>query len=99
MLTSIVEQMLETFGEQFAQRGAGQGIIPAMELFEHVQQNYQYFQAMLRGHSGEILWEAAQTTLSKTIEQTLIATYADKAPPAISWTLISNIWPDLFSLC
>ncbi len=69
VLTSIAEQMLETFGQQFSQRNAEQGIVPGLELFQHVQQNQQYFQAMLRGHAGEVLWEAAQTALSRTIEQ------------------------------
>jgi len=83
VLTSIAEQMLETFDQQFAHRNVEQGIIPALELFQHVQQNYQYFQAMLRGNTGEVLWEAAQTTLSKNIEQTLINAHTEKHPPSV----------------
>jgi AcrR family transcriptional regulator len=90
VLTSIAQQMLETFDQQFAHRNVEQGIIPALELFQHVQQNYQYFQAMMRGNTGEVLWEAAQTTLSKNIEQTLTAAYAEKRPPSVPWDVTSQ---------
>ncbi len=90
VLTSIAEQMLETFDQQFSHRKVEQGIIPALELFQHVQQNYQYFQAMMRGNTGEVLWEAAQTTLSKSIEQTLTTTSMEKRPPSIPWDVISQ---------
>ena len=90
VLTSIAEQMLEMFSQQFSQRNMGQGIVPSLELFEHVQQHYQYFQAMLRGHTGEVLWEAAQAALSKNIEQALTTIYADKPAPEIPWTLIAQ---------
>lgn len=76
--------------QQFSQRNRGQGIVPSLELFEHVQQHAQYFQAMLRGHTGEVLWEAAQTALSKTIEQRLSTIYAETPSPAIPWTLIAQ---------
>ena len=68
----------------------GQGIVPSLELFEHVQQHYQYFQAMLPGHTGEVFWEAAQTALSKNIEQVLTTIYAEKPSPALPWTFIAQ---------
>ncbi|MBA2395430.1 MAG: TetR/AcrR family transcriptional regulator [Ktedonobacteraceae bacterium] len=89
VLTGIAEQMLETFSEQFSHRNVEQGIIPALELFQHVQQNYQYFQAMMRGNAGEVLWEAAQATLSTSIEQTL-TTYGGKTSPSIPWDVTSQ---------
>src|SRR5690348_8611136 len=60
VLTSIAEQMLGTFSQQLSQRRGGE-MVPVLELFEHVQQHEQYFRAMLRGHTGEVFWEAAQT--------------------------------------
>ena len=45
---------------------------------------------MLRGHTAEVFWEAAQTALSKTIEQTLNMVYPKNASPAISWTVIAH---------
>src|SRR5258708_2520594 len=77
VLTSIAEQMLEMFSQQFSQRKERGGIVPVLELFEHVQQHEQYFRAMLRGYTGEVFWEAAQTALSKTIEQALTTVYAE----------------------
>lgn len=90
VLTGIAEHMLETFGEQFSHRKVEQGIIPALELFQHVQQNYQYFQAMMRGNAAEVLWEAAQTTLSTNIERTLTATYKEKPSPSVPWDVTSQ---------
>lgn len=71
VLTSIVDQMLESLHQQLAQRARGHRIVPALELFEHVQQNYLYFRAMMRGRTGEVLWDAAQAALSRSIEQLL----------------------------
>ena len=90
VLTSIVEQMLGTFNQQFSQRNGEQGIVPGLELFEHVQQHYQYFQAMLRGYAGEVLWEAAQKALGKTIERSLVSIYQDKPGSSIPWPLIAQ---------
>lgn len=90
VLTSIAEQMIEMFGQQVGARNSRQEIIPGLELFQHVQQNAQYFQAMLRGHAGEVLWDAAQTALSQSIEQSLIAAAADKGALAIPPTVIAQ---------
>src|SRR5215469_17600853 len=38
VLASIVEQMMGTFDQEFAQRNGEEGIVPGLELFEHVQQ-------------------------------------------------------------
>ncbi len=90
VLASIAEQMLETFSQQFSQRDGGQGVVPSLELFRHVQQNHQYFQAMLRGHTGEVLWELAQTALSRTIEQVLSTASAEKRPPSVPLDVVSQ---------
>ncbi len=90
VLTSIAEQMLENFGSRFSQRNVSQGIVPGLELFEHVQQNYQYFQAMVRGRTGEILWEAAQTALSRAIEQALTTACTEKCSPSVPLAVISQ---------
>jgi AcrR family transcriptional regulator len=90
VLTSIAEQMLDMFGKQLSQRQEKGAIIPVLELFEHVQQHEQYFQAMLRGHTAEVFWEAAQTALSKTVEQALSTVYAENASPAIPREVITQ---------
>ena len=45
---------------------------------------------MLQGHTGEVFWEAAQTALSKTIEEALSTAYAENLSPAISWAVIAQ---------
>jgi AcrR family transcriptional regulator len=84
VLSSIADQMLEMFSQQLFQRKEEGEIAPVMELFEHVQQHEQFFRAMLRGHTGEVFWEAAQTALSKTIEQALSTVSVENASPSIS---------------
>jgi AcrR family transcriptional regulator len=90
VLTSIAEQMLDLFSQQLSQRQGKGAIIPVLELFEHVQQHEQYFRAMLRGHTAEVFWEAAQTAFSKTVEQALSTVYAENASPAISRDVIAQ---------
>ena len=90
VLESIAGQMFETFNQQLSQRNVEQGIVPGLELFEHVKQHYQYFQAMLRGYAGELLWKSAQNALSKMIEQSLLSIYTDKPSPSIPWPLIAQ---------
>lgn len=90
VLTSIMEQMLEIFGQQLSQRDGEQGLIPTLELFQHAQQNHQYFQAMLRGHTGELLWDLAQTALSRAIQQALSIASTEKHPPSIPPAVIAQ---------
>jgi AcrR family transcriptional regulator len=89
VLNSIAEQMLEMLSAQLAQRKAG-AIVPALELFEHVQQHEQYFRAMLRGHTSALFWEAAQTAIAQSIEQSLRKSHLDNVSPAISWAVIGQ---------
>lgn len=90
VLASLSEQMLEQFRQQFSQREAGQGIIPSMEQFQHAQENHQFFQAMIRGHAGEILWETAQVVLSRNIEQALAAACDDNSSLSIPLPVIAQ---------
>lgn len=90
VLMALAEQMLEMLSQQFSQRDAGQGIFPSLELFQHTLQHRQQFRAMLRGHAREVVWDAAQTSLSRTIEQRLSATLATKRSPSVPLPVISE---------
>jgi AcrR family transcriptional regulator len=90
VLASLAEQMLEMLRKPLSQRDDGQGIIPSLELFQHALQNQQHFRAMLRGHAREVVWDAAQASLSRTIEQTLAATLATKRSPSVPLTVMSQ---------
>lgn len=93
VLGTIAEQMLEMFNQQFANVKKVDEIVPAAELFRHVQQNAHYFRAMLRGQAGQALWDAAQTALSKSIEQALMTasagTQAGADSPSIPLAVVS----------
>ncbi|HEV2460660.1 MAG TPA: TetR/AcrR family transcriptional regulator, partial [Ktedonobacterales bacterium] len=91
VLAQIAEQMLETFRMRVAQDGArqtgdagpagpaghadGQAILPSLEIFRHVQQQYPQLRALVRGHAGEVLWATGQALLRQNIERTLTTTY------------------------
>jgi AcrR family transcriptional regulator len=83
VLTSIVEQQIDLLSQQLAERGAGQALIPSLELFQHVQQNKQYFRAMLRGEAGATFWEAAQAAGSRVIEQALASSFSERSAPLV----------------
>jgi AcrR family transcriptional regulator len=65
-LESTVEQMMETFSQLVAHREAGQEILLGADMFYHVHQHRQVFQALFR-HGGVVLWETGQAMLSKAI--------------------------------
>jgi AcrR family transcriptional regulator len=58
---------------------AGQAILPSLEIFRHVQQQYPQLRALVRGHAGEVLWEAGQALLRQNVERTLTTTYTRSA--------------------
>ena len=90
VLANIAERQLELLSQQLSQREAGPGMIPSLELFRHVQQNHQYFRAMLRGRAREALWDAAQTALSRTIVQALATSVAETQAPPVPLTVVSQ---------
>ena len=81
--TSLMEQQLEVLGTSLFPRDGKQAFVSSLELFRHVQERQQIFQAVVRGHAEERLWEEAQKMLSRSIEQTLTAGYAGKRSPVI----------------
>jgi AcrR family transcriptional regulator len=90
VLAALAKQMLELLSQQFSQRDVGQGIFPSLELFQHALQHHQPFRAMLRGHAREVVWDAAQTSLSKAIEQTFAATFGAKYTPSVPLPVLSQ---------
>jgi AcrR family transcriptional regulator len=87
---SLIEQWLEQFHQQLAQRNASQDIIPSLELFRHVQEHFQRFQALVRGHAEEQIWEIAYNALSTIIEQALESACAEKHSPSIPPAVVSQ---------
>lgn len=88
--TLMMEQMLERMNQQLSDRHAGQGIVPSLELFQHIYQDGQHFQAMVWGNAGERLWEMMQATLGRTIEQALESSGQDTSLPSIPPAVVSQ---------
>jgi len=87
---SMMEQMLEGMSQQLSERHTGHGIVPSLELFQHIQQDHKHFQALAGGPTAERLWETMQTALGRTIEQSLLTTRKDKKAPSIPLTEMSS---------
>jgi AcrR family transcriptional regulator len=83
VLVSVTEQMLDVFSQRLDQTESGHALLPALELFRHVQQVHQHFHVLLRGQSGEVLLKTAQTILSKNIEQYLASAISGKHSPSV----------------
>ena len=90
VLKCVSEQMLETFRHHLSLRQVEQKIVPSLELFEHAQENSQFFQAMVRGHGAEVLWETVLALLSRNIERTLATTFAEKNSLSVPLTVVSQ---------
>ena len=80
---SMLEQMLEGMHQQLSLKQDGQGIVPSLDLFQHIQQQPKHFRAIAGGQSGERLWEGMQTMLRKIIEQALVAASENASSPSI----------------
>lgn len=96
VLAHITEQMLESFRLRVAMDGTGhaehdaQTILPSLEFFRHVHLQYAQLRPLVRGHAGEVMWEAGQALLSHNIEQVLATTQVDMASPSIPVTVIAQ---------
>jgi AcrR family transcriptional regulator len=88
--TSMIEQMLDGMSKQLSKKHIEHGIVPSLELFQHLQQDHKHFQALAGGPTAERLWESMQTSLSRTIEQALIAARKNKKAPSIPLTVIAS---------
>jgi AcrR family transcriptional regulator len=87
---SMLEQMLEKMTQELPKRQPRQGIMPSLELFQHIQQDHKHFQAIAGGPTAERLWETMQTALGKTIEQGLKSARRDKKQPTIPIKVMSS---------
>lgn len=87
---SMMEQMLERMSQQLSERHTGHGIVPSLELFQHIQQDHKHFQALAGGPTAERLWETMQTALGRTIEQSLVTARKNKKAPSIPLIVVSS---------
>jgi AcrR family transcriptional regulator len=74
----------------YAGYAAGQAILPSLEMFRHVQQQYPQLRALVRGHAGEVLWETGQALLRQNIEHTLTTTYTQAAPHSVPVEVVAQ---------
>jgi len=86
---SVMEEMIERMNHQLSERDAGQGIVPSLELFQHIRKDRLHFEAVVGGTTGERLWGTIQTMLGRNIEQALAPAWDGTSPPSIPLTLVS----------
>lgn len=90
VLASVVEEQLELLSQQLSHRSAGQGIVPSLEMFRHAQEHSRFFQALVQGHAGEMLWETWQVLLSRNIEQALTLACTKKGSPSVPLDVVAR---------
>jgi AcrR family transcriptional regulator len=90
VLASIADEQVELLRRHLVEREDEQRIIPSLELFQHIQQHQQYFRAMLHGRAREVLWDAAQTTLCRSIEHELATSVAENQAPMVPVSVASQ---------
>ena len=87
-LEQMMEQTTETLSHHLCPRPGAQGIVPSLELFRHVHQHHQIFQALVR-HAGAVFWETMQATLSRAVEQVLESTLPATLAPSVPLAAVS----------
>ena len=87
---SMMEQMIERMNQQLFERHAGDGIVPSLELFQHIQHDFHQLLTVMGGPAGERLWEMARAALTRSVERALNAAREDAGPPAIALDVVSN---------
>jgi AcrR family transcriptional regulator len=92
VLSTMIEQLLETFKEKIAHSEAQQRLVPSLELLEHICERHQHqqLQAIMRGHAGEQLWEALQTALCKAIEPALATLGGESGSSSIPLPVVAQ---------
>jgi AcrR family transcriptional regulator len=90
--TDMVEQMLKWLLPSLSQKAAEQEILPGLALFQHIKEHSQHarFQALVRGHAEEKMWEMLQTTLSRNIEQRLASVSTEKRSPLVPLAVMAQ---------
>lgn len=73
VLESMAEYLFETLRAPLTHKETNRVLLPSLQLFQHVQEQAQYFQVLQRGRAGALLWEKGQALLSRTIEQALVS--------------------------
>ena len=58
----------------------GRRLIPTLGLFRHVQEHHRLYQALVRGHGVDLLYETGRRYLSTNVEQRLAVLAGDRAP-------------------
>ncbi|BCL77581.1 TetR family transcriptional regulator [Ktedonobacteria bacterium brp13] len=90
--TDVIEHMLEQLLPSMVQKTVEQGVLPSLEIFRQIQEHSQHrhFQALMRGHAEERIWEVLQTRLSTIIEQTLASANAKKNAPSVPLEVVAS---------
>ncbi|GHO84015.1 TetR/AcrR family transcriptional regulator [Dictyobacter formicarum] len=87
---ALLKQLFEQLHQQLLRRGGRQEIVPSMELIQHVQQNAQQLQALVRSRSGETLWKVVERSISQIIEQSIMEQTSSKWSYAVPVPIVAH---------
>jgi AcrR family transcriptional regulator len=96
VMTSVIEQIVQTLELPMSREGARQEILPSLELFRHMQENHHRLQVMMHGHGWEVVWKAGLAFFSKKIEYEL-ANLPEKNTPTIPLEVVAQYLAGAFA--
>jgi AcrR family transcriptional regulator len=88
---SSLEQMFDHLSQRLAQGDSGdRRILPTLELFQHVQEQHQLFNALIKGRGIDLFFEKGQAYWSKKIEAQIRSLLPKGQKPAVPLPIVSN---------
>ncbi|HLZ56904.1 MAG TPA: TetR/AcrR family transcriptional regulator [Ktedonosporobacter sp.] len=90
VMASLTEYMMNTLQQHLSQKEREQEILPSLEMFRHVQENYQVMAGLMRGYGTETFWKIGQAIFRDRIEQALTAHLSENYSPSIPLPMVSQ---------
>lgn len=91
LATTTIEELVELFTPNLAPGEMGdRGGIATVELFRHVQEQYQLFHTVIRSKGMEQLFERGQAYWSKKVEAYLRSNLPKGKKPSVPLPIVSN---------
>jgi AcrR family transcriptional regulator len=89
-VSTLIEMMDELMAAMEESDPQGYQVLPTRILFQHIEENYQIFQSMMRDRGMEFLFERGREFWAERIEERLETLLPDGHEPAVPVPLIAS---------
>ena len=91
LAVSSLEHMLDRLSEDFGQdTSEGGRIVYTVGLFQHVQEQYQLFKALVMGRGFDLFFEKGQAYMSKQVEVRIRSLLPKRQKPPVPLPILAN---------